>query len=125
MTQTPDIRILHEKISAGDLAGLVKAWFEDMVKVVIDIEKGVVAIGGDLHADAEQLLIEAGSDQQELWGANVYPFLLPEQRIEYTALINIRPSQDNPFMEIGDEVIRNKARNIIETLVIGPDETLV
>ena len=85
----------------------------------------MVAAGGDLHADAEQMLMVHGSRQEDLWGANVYPGLDADNRIEFTALINIRPRQSNLSLEIQDEIIRHKVQAIIEARIIGPDERLV
>ena len=93
-----------------------------MVKMVVDIEKGIMGLGGDLHADAEALLIQNGSLQENIWGANLYPDLDSKNRIEYTALINIRPSQNNPSMEILDDQVKKKVKAIIERLVLGFDE---
>ena len=93
------ILLVQERISPEELARLVQLYFEDMVKYVVDIERKVIAVGGELYADAEQLLLESGSRQEDLWGANYYPGIGPEDCIEYTALINIRPAQGNRSME--------------------------
>jgi Protein of unknown function (DUF5674) len=61
------IVILQHRIDRTELARLVKMYFEDMVKYVVDVTRGIIAIGGELHADAEQLLLEAGSRQTDLW----------------------------------------------------------
>jgi len=61
-----------------------------MVKIVVDVKRDVIAIGGALHADGEKVLLENGSRERDLWGANFYPGNPPEERIEYSALINIR-----------------------------------
>ena len=120
-----NIIITDKKITKEQLKRLCKQWFEDMVKVVVDIDKEVVGIGGELHADAETLLIENGSHSQNIWGANFYPWHTPADRIEYTALINIRPNQNNPSMEILDNDIKIKVKEIIEKNILGPDEELV
>lgn len=120
-----DIRIITQKISKLHLKQLCDSWFGDMVKLVIDVEKEIIAIGGELHADAEALLLEQGCQQQHLWGANFYPGHSPGERIHYTALINIRPHQDNPSFEILDESIKAKVKHIIEKLILSPDEELV
>ncbi len=99
--------------------------FGDMVKVVVDVKRGIVALGGDLHSDAEKLMIEKGCVRENLWGANVYPFNEPDDRIEYVALINIRPRQNNPSMEIKSHEIRNKVKFYIEKFIVGRDERLV
>ena len=100
-------------------------WFGDMVKVTVDVEKKVVGIGGELHADAEQMLIERGSRSEDIWGINFYPWLSSENRIEYSALINIRPRQDNPSLELKDPDLRKRIQQIIENLILKPNEELV
>ena len=60
------------------------------IKVVVDIQQGVMTGGGEMHADGEQLLLEQGSQQEDLWGANYYPVT---REIRFEALINIRPRQ--------------------------------
>lgn len=110
------ILITDQKISKERLEKLCKMWFEDMVKVVVDVEREMVAIGGELHADAEALLIEDGSNSKYIWGANLYPWHPPQDRIEFTALINIRPNQNNPSMEILDEGIKSKVKQIIKKI---------
>ena len=124
MKSSSEILIVREKITPAQLKSSL-ALFGDMVKVVIDVEKGWIAVGGELHADAEQALMEEGSRQNHLWGANVYPGLDPENRIEFTALINIRPKQGNASMEIWDMETRRKVQSLIEERIMGPDERLV
>lgn len=119
----PDILVLDQKIDPADLARLVAAFFEDMIKYVVDVEKGRAAVGGELHADAEQLLLQEGSLQADLWGANYYPGKGREGCIEYTSLINIRPSQGNRGMEIVDPAIRERVRELTFAL-IGEGEPL-
>jgi len=101
----------------------VGLYFQDMVKYVVDVRRRVIAIGGELHADAEQVLLEQGSQQYDLWGANYYPGQGTEQCIEYTALINIRPARANRSMYIQDETVRAAVREITYEL-IGRGEAL-
>ncbi|PIT93553.1 hypothetical protein COU00_03765 [Candidatus Falkowbacteria bacterium CG10_big_fil_rev_8_21_14_0_10_43_11] len=89
-----------------------------MVKIVIDIKREIMAIGGEMHADAENLLLQDGSKQDDLWGANLYPDLPAEDFIEYKSLINIRPRVGNRLMEIGNEEIKEKIKKIINKLVV-------
>lgn len=119
------IIITDKKISPAILKELCEQGFGDMVKLVVDVEKEIIAIGGELHADAETLLLEQDSDQKNLWGANFYPWNPPGERISFTALINIRPHQDNPSFEILNEAIKQKMKTIIEKLVLSHDEELV
>jgi hypothetical protein len=94
-----------------------------MVKYVVDVERRLAAVGGELHADAEQLLLQSGSRQADLWGANYYPGRGPEECIEYTSLINIRPAQGNRGMLIADSGLRAKVQEITFAL-IGEGEPL-
>jgi hypothetical protein len=108
----PEIVILEQRIEPEVLDRLVGAFFVDMVKYVVDVGRRVIAVGGELHADAEQILLEAGSRQADLWGANFYPGRPAEERIEYTSLINIRPAQGNRSMEVMDSALRRTIREI-------------
>ena len=120
----PDIVIVRDRpVALAVLRELVARFFEDMVKFVVDVERGVAAIGGELHADAEAVLLQDGSRQADLWGANYYPGLGPEDCIECTSLINIRPSQDNRSMALEDEALRARVREIALRL-IGRGEPL-
>jgi uncharacterized protein DUF5674 len=119
----PEIAIVNRRIESAELARLVGRFFEGMVKYVVDIERKVAAVGGELHADAEQLLLADGSRQADLWGANYYPGTGREGCIEYTSLINIRPAQGNRSMDIADPVIRERVRDLTFAL-IGEGEPL-
>lgn len=107
------IEIIRDKLSQEKIIQLARETFGDMVKVVVDIKRAVLAAGGELHADAESALIDDGSEQKNLWGANIYPDRPAGHRVEYTSLINIRPSQGNPGQSIQDEAVRDKVQNII------------
>ncbi len=55
------IEIIRRPISRARLSSLAEAQFGDMVKAVVDVERGVMAIGGELQADEEAALMEDGS----------------------------------------------------------------
>jgi len=112
----PDIVLLERRIDPAELRRLCER-FEGMVKYVVDVERGLVAVGGEMHADAEEVLLETGSRQADLWGANYYPGRGAEDCIEYTSLINIRPAAGNRGMELQDAALRDKVREITHTLV--------
>lgn len=123
MSAATSIVLLKERIAPDALAGLVRASFGDMVKFVVDLERRVLAVGGELHADGEALLLEAGSEQSTLWGGNYYPGRGPAACIEYTSLINIRPSQGNRAMRLDDPVLRERMRDLVFEL-LGEGESL-
>ncbi len=123
MDPDSDILLLTERIPADLLRRLVQEGFGDMVKYVADLERQVIAIGGQMHADAEHVLLDDGSAQVDLWGANYYPGRGLDGCIEYTSLINIRPAQGNPSMVVSDPAVRARIRGLTLRL-IGEGEGL-
>jgi hypothetical protein len=87
--------------------------FTELMKVVVDVEKRILAIDAEMHADLEKILLENGSEQNNLWGANVYPGKDIDDLIEYTSFINIRPNQNNRSMEILNEQVKDAVKEII------------
>ena len=82
----------------------------------MDIRQRTLAGGGEMHADCEAVLLEYGSEQDDLWGANWYP---AEQRIEFESLINIRPRLGNRSIVIQSDDIRAKVAAVTEELLGG------
>lgn len=112
-----NIRIIADKISLAELKQTAEKRFGDMVKAVVDIEKNIMAIGGEMHFDEEQLLLEQGSKQENLWGINLYPDLSGEQFIEFDSMINIRPRRNNRSRGVENEETRKKIIEIVQKLV--------
>lgn len=119
----PDILVLDRPVGPEELRALVDRFFQDMVKYVVDLERELIAVGGELHADAEVLLLDQGSRQTDLWGANYYPGRGRDGCIEYTSLINIRPAQGNRSMEVEDSGLRDRIRELTFRL-LGQGEPL-
>ena len=86
--------------------------FGDMIKFVVDLERRLMCAGGGLHADGEKILLENGSAQSDLWGANYYPDLPHTERVVYRSMINIRPSDGNTQQLIQSEKIRRAVRGL-------------
>jgi hypothetical protein len=118
------IKIINIKLAQDELVRLCKAHFITMIKFVVDIDRGKMAVGGEMNADGEALLLEEGSCQSDLWGGNFYPWKEADHRIEYTSFINIRPMDDNLSMEIQNEAIQQKVKWIVERLLMTDDETM-
>lgn len=89
-----------------------------LVKAVVDIDRRIMAIGGALHADEEQVLLEDGSLQQNLWGINLYPADLSDSWIEFDSMINIRPTQGNRSRGVEDMETQKKIRSVVSSLTI-------
>lgn len=108
-----NIKIIDNKISEFELREIAKDFYGDIVKGVIDVEREILALGGEYHMDANIVLIENGSKQQNIWGFNWYFNKNEDDKIEYISLINIRPTQGNRTMEVQDIFLRDKMKKII------------
>lgn len=111
------IKIIKKKTPMTEVERLAEETFGEMAKGVVDITKKVMALGGELHADSEAVLLEKGSKQRDLWGINIYPQKSKEERIEFSSLINIRPTQGNRSLDIKDENLRKQIRQIVDSLI--------
>ena len=113
------IKIVTSPITRTEILEIAKNQFGVLVKAVVDIERGIMAIGGELHADEEALLLEQGSGQENLWGINFYPDKTGNEWIEFNSMINIRPSQKNSSRGVESLEIQKKIINIVSKLVIS------
>ena len=111
------MRTINEKISRDELRAIAKDQFGDLVKAVVDIERGIMAIGGELHADEEALLLSQGSRQEHLWGINLYPDKTGGDWIEFDSMINIRPSQGSKSRYVENEAARKAIYEIVNKLI--------
>ena len=112
-----EIVTAEHSISKEALRALAERQFGNLIKAVVDIELGVMAVGGELHADEEALLLERRSKQEHLWGINLYPAKSAEDWIEFDSIINVRPSQSNSSRSVEDPAIRQKIREVVAKLV--------
>jgi|SRR3989338_5817933 len=112
-----EILIVREPVDQETLNALAREWHISLVKGVADIKLGTVALGGEWHIDANNKLIEDGSEQKNLWGFNLYPKEREDAAIEYNSLINIRPLQGNRSMEIMSEETRKAVRKTVALAV--------
>jgi len=109
------IHILHAKATAEQVAEMLKE-YESMIKFVVDIRRRVLAGGGEMHSDCEAVLLDDGSEQDDLWGANWYP---AEQRIAFESLINIRPRLGNRNILIQNEELRKQVESVTREILGG------
>jgi hypothetical protein len=109
------ILLLKDTADALQIQAMLEE-YSRMIKLAVDIRRNILAGGGEMHADCEQLLLENGSEQDDIWGANWYP---TEQRIEFEALINIRPRLGNPSILIRGEETRRKVETVTREILGG------
>ena len=112
-----EVKIIIEPVSLADLKAMAQDGFGNLVKAVVDVDREIIAVDGELHADEEALLLENGSQQKNLWGINIYPELEGADRIEFDSMINIRPAQGNRSRGIDHMEIREKIIQIVHKLI--------
>jgi len=113
-----EIKIIEKQITKEELKTIAVEWFGTMVKAVVDLDKNIIAIGGEMHADAEAILIEKGSKQNALWGINLYPNEKNDNLIKYISLINISPRRNNLDMEIQNHEIKSQIKKLVDRLIL-------
>jgi len=87
--------------------------FGNMVKAVVDVDRELLAVDGELHADLEALLIDDGSSQRNLWGINLYPEMAGDDFVEFDSMINMRPSQGNTSRGVENERMRARILEVV------------
>ena len=107
------MKIVSENITIKEIKKMANEMFSNLVKAVVDVEKEIIAIDGELHADEEVLLLENGSNQDDLWEINIYPDLPVDERVEFDSMINLRPRQGNRTRSVDSSRIREKILKII------------
>ncbi|MES2060034.1 MAG: DUF5674 family protein [Patescibacteria group bacterium] len=114
-----NIKVIKDTIGLPEVQEIAQEFYFPMIKGVVDIEKGIIALGGEYHNDANMLLQkEEGCKQSDIWGFNIYTDKPKEEWLEYTSLINIRPAVGNRSMIVGDQIIRDKMKAIINSKII-------
>jgi hypothetical protein len=109
--------IVRDHVTLEALKRMADRLFGDFVKAVVDVDRALLAVDAELHADLEAELLQDGSAQASLWGINLYPGAEPDHFIEFDSLINMRPSQANRSRGVEDEGARRKIAAIIEQRV--------
>lgn len=109
--------MVKENISIEELKEMASKMFGNLVKAVVDIEKNLLVVDAELHSDQEAFLIESGSNQEYLWGINIYPELPKEERIEFDSMINLRPSQGNSSRGVEDKEIQKRILGVVNSKI--------
>jgi len=112
------MKTVEKNISLAEIKAMAQAMFGDLVKVVVDLEKQIMVVNAELHADEEALLLANGSKQQNLWGINLYPELFnTPDFIEFDSMINLRPSWNNKTRGVDDQKIQKQIIELVNKLV--------
>lgn len=108
------MRIIDKKITKAELANSENVFDGPMVKGVVDAKRGLLAVDAGMHADMEQLFLEDGSAQDDLWGINLWYEDDGEDFVEFDSMINVRPRQGNRSRGVEDEAMKRKIREVVE-----------
>jgi hypothetical protein len=103
-----------ETIKLDELQEMSTKMSEPLVKGVVDVVLRKLVIDAGLHSDEEIFLLEQGSKQENLWGINLWPeYYGTDDFIEYDAMINIRPAQNNRSRGVENEEIKKLILEIV------------
>jgi hypothetical protein len=111
------VEIITHRVTRQELLERCTTSYPSMVKAVVDLGRGVMAVDAEWHADLEAVLLEDGSAQAELWGINLQLDREPDDFVVYTSLINIRPAQQSFSMEIQDPAVMGAVKQVVDQLV--------
>ena len=111
----PLVHVIEEPATADQMSDMLEQ-LEMYVKLAVDVRRGVLAGGGALHADCEEALLEDGSAQKDIWGADWIP---ATQEVTYESLINLRPGQGNMSLEVQDSALREQIAAVARRLLGG------
>ncbi|MDP2928196.1 MAG: DUF5674 family protein [Candidatus Omnitrophota bacterium] len=107
------MKIITQSVTLNEIKAMAAAIFGNLVKAVVDVDRKIIAVDGELHSDLEALLLENGSKQKSLWGINLYPEMQGDGFIEFDSMINMRPSQGNRSRGIENEEMCKKIIAIV------------
>ncbi len=111
------MQLVDKNISRDKLKKMSQRFAGGLVKAVVDVKKEIMIVDAPMHADEEKELLDIGSNQDDLWGINLYPDLGEEDFIEFDSMINVRPRMNNFTRGIDDKDLQNKITSIILKLV--------
>ncbi|MEK7162516.1 MAG: DUF5674 family protein [Patescibacteria group bacterium] len=113
-----EIKIVKEPIRREELLEMAKEEFGEVIKAVVDVEQEIMAVGGELHADEEVLLMEKEDSRREnTWGINLNLKQSEKDWIEFDSMINIKPAFSNRSRKVENTSIQDKIRKVVRKLV--------
>jgi hypothetical protein len=107
------ILIVRTKTTLSEIAEM-RNEFTSFIKLAVDLEREILAGGGELYADCEQALLLDGSKQNDIWGDDWFPDI---KEVGFESLINIRPRQDNRSLELESPDLRQRFEAIVRRLL--------
>jgi len=112
------MKIIKDKVEILEVKEMAKRMYENLVKVVVDVERDILAIDAEMHVDLEQLLIEKENcEPKNLWGINIWPEKIGDDFIEFDSMINLKPGFGNRTRGIDSTEIKDKIKKIVNNLI--------
>ena len=113
------MKIVKDKIEISELKEMAEKMHDNLVKVMVDVEKEIIAVDAGLHADLMEFLIEKeNSEPENIWGINIFPDKYGDDLIEFDSMMNIKPALGNRTRGVDDESIRIKITQIVNKLIV-------
>ena len=113
-----EMPVVKDSITREELRALAHEQYGDIIKAVVDVEQGIIGVGGELHVDIQSLLIEKEhSHGDKTWGINLYLDKIGDEFIEFDSMVNLKPASGNRTRGVEDIEIRASIRDIVDRLV--------
>ena len=93
--------------------------FGGLVKAVVDVNKDIIMVDAQLHADEEYELLEQRFSSRTFRGNKYFPEQYDtEQCIVFDSMINVRALQGNKSRGVDDTNIQQHIKTIVHRLVL-------
>ena len=113
-----ETRIVKDNIPMSELRTLAHEQYGDVIKAVVDVERGIMGVGGELHVDIQSLLIEKENAKGDTtWGINLYQDKSGNDFIEFDSMVNLKPASGNRTRGVESVEIQTKIREVVGKLV--------
>lgn len=113
-----ETKIVKDSITLAELRALAHEQYGDIIKAVVDVARGIMGVGGELHVDIQSLLIEKEQSRGDTtWGINLYLDKTGDEFIEFDSMINLKPLSNNRTRNVENEEIQKDIRAIVAKLV--------
>ena len=98
-----DVRFVKDRISRIELKELAGEDPTGTIKVVADLDKRVIGVGGPMHHDIEAMLLSNGSSLKDIWGFSLHLDRSWADAFEFRSHVNVRPQHGNASIQLHDE----------------------
>jgi len=114
------MKTVETTITIPELSAMAEKMYGNLIKGVVDLRRNILIVDAEMHADEEQELLEQGSEQNDLWGINLYTSKFgTDDFIEFDSMINIRPRQQNLSRGVDNPKIKEQIIALIKQKVVA------